>query len=1828
MDHSIASLLSSGSTRSSSPSSAKRKALADLESNLSALGHVGLLKYSRDELRRQLQQQKAQTEQQSQAAATLRRVALRLTVNGQEKQEKVAELESTVNQYEEQGLKLLDTLAESDTSTIFSTLSRNPFTNYAILDDESQSMHGPSRPLSPPTTPFDRKISFGPVTPTSSSRKIVSKRRDSHQLPTEVLQLCQQRVEALLQQHRSHRQTIEQLRHSEISLHRIIERQAEELQLLDTAKLKSENELRLSQSKLSLAREELVQLRKHIQHLEREKSSAARAIDSHETRIQFLETELGNAVNALDTAQMAEENLQHAYDNALQELKDAKHLRTSLDDAVRRHENEIDKLTQDGRASQHALSASEEKLSVLQQQLQLSENKISDLQHAITSHEQYKKEQNENLESSRRSHAKVVNELDKVKQKFLEAIKIHQQATKELDNERQSTRRLKSSISSLEISLQKAQSHITELESAQQELERELATTQSLKAGFADSSARLQHDLDIEKARSGKVEASLRKELAGSESKIADLQRSTSQLRAELTTTQSTSSKKTEDLQTQIASLEKDLKNERERASALEVSLREELTQSEVKVTDLQASTAQLKDELAETQNASEKKAGVLQTELSDLEEELRSQKQRATAMEVLGHSNLVDSERKIEALQISTAELKTELTNTLSSSTELVSKLQSDILKLEQELETERNHASTLQAVHEDHKLDAQGKVAALERNATKLEEKLMKAKVSSEQQASSLQAQISKLEQELQTEKDQALTLQATYADHKAEAENKISAHEYAAVQLRESLAKANFASSESTIRLQSEISKLEQDLQSERDRTSELETLQKSHLADSESKTVMLEGVAAQLRQTLVATQNNHDEQVASLHADLERMKVCLADAEKDHQEKHAALLEAENKTKQALSESIDSHTATTAALKQERENVASLQGEQISNQHRITMLDRLVSEARDEVKISKASVGKLDEIRQALQGDLEAAYLSNKQLTEKLSEASISHLTLQEQLDTISQHRSILETELNLSRVLRDQLEMDLAAGRGEAELFRISSSTAETKVKHLESQLSALEWQLSEAVRREKEVNERAHTADHHICELKGNLLGAQSKHHELQHALQESTKQINCLEKAKVQLEEDFDAAQIRLVEAREINHTLQSELDAARANIINLESEKAQISEELKETRTRASQFEAETLTNLSRLQVEKNYSVAELKEAHLRMSQLETAKSQLLTDLNTKISDLESDKARVTEELRSAQSDASQIATAKDGLEGQLNSRISGLQEENTRITGELASAQSKASQIEAEMAALASSLNIRVTELEHDKARVVADLEGLHCRASAEQAQVAHALETAIASLENDKARLLEDHKHAEYKASHLAAEKDKLQLELNSARTTTTSLQEQHSIMQQQIEAATHRLQEENRDLSDRLKRSLAIRNSHHTALGAIRVQLGTAKMAKRSIVAKLRTAEKDLAILQRKHRKLEAELACSVFDLSRSEGASQVWESEVGHLRTEHANLTERLLKSEQACTKLRLGITSLENQAISAKDDFGQLQQALTASEAEIVNLKNEIKELHQQHQDDLQAIRQRDTDIASLQQKIHTKDVTLSRNDVLITEQASKIRSLEIRAAAAESRVQSLESELQNRAAQVAQLQKKNDEQVALISPLHNEINELRASKAALEQIVRTVKHVEGHSRLPLEPPARIEEATYIDHADEHSYYGGSDSVGGVRPLSGYTRVGTSHSNRSSKALRTLGIDSLPETPEREPKSRLWELWEDQRVDGNPHQKGGSPQRSLSRRLSRKPTQEQLGKEKKEHGKLYNLAHFGSLDRPQFIKKAEQRSELYRSRH
>ena len=141
MDNSITFSVSSGGTRDHSPERVRRK-LDELESNLSALGHVGLVKHQRDLLRTELRKQTYLTDHARQSASSLRKLVLRLAVqvsardskldnntkalaharlhrylDGRASESQTQQLLSILRQYEQQGQALLEELGNM-TATI------------------------------------------------------------------------------------------------------------------------------------------------------------------------------------------------------------------------------------------------------------------------------------------------------------------------------------------------------------------------------------------------------------------------------------------------------------------------------------------------------------------------------------------------------------------------------------------------------------------------------------------------------------------------------------------------------------------------------------------------------------------------------------------------------------------------------------------------------------------------------------------------------------------------------------------------------------------------------------------------------------------------------------------------------------------------------------------------------------------------------------------------------------------------------------------------------------------------------------------------------------------------------------------------------------------------------------------------------------------------------------------------------------------------------------------------------------------------------------------------------------------------------------------------------------------------------------------------------------------------------------------------------------------------------------------------------------------------------------------------------------------------------
>jgi len=219
------------------------------------------------------------------------------------------------------------------------------------------------------------------------------------------------------------------------------------------------------------------------------------------------------------------------------------------------------------------------------------------------------------------------------------------------------------------------------------------------------------------------------------------------------------------------------------------------------------------------------------------------------------------------------------------------------------------------------------------------------------------------------------------------------------------------------------------------------------------------------------------------------------------------------------------------------------------------------------------------------------------------------------------------------------------------------------------------------------------------------------------------------------------------------------------------------------------------------------------------------------------------------------------------------------------------------------------------------------------------------------------------------------------------------------------------------------------------------------------------------------------------------------------------------------------------------------------------------------------------------------------------------------------EIDDLQLQATEAAQRVMDLQLALGAKEAEAEQLREANNKYTSMLTPLQDEIMELRTTKEALEQIVQNL-----HSRnTAVEEPARERNIPYVHQAEITSSIGDFVSDAGTRPLSGDTRVGTSHSNVSGKAIRTPGINVRPSTAGDQSKQRLWEIYENQRVTQRDTQRDHEEDKSLSPRSKKLQKKREIERAREQHGKLYNLVHFGSLGRPEFIRKVEERATLYR---
>lgn len=238
-------------------------------------------------------------------------------------------------------------------------------------------------------------------------------------------------------------------------------------------------------------------------------------------------------------------------------------------------------------------------------------------------------------------------------------------------------------------------------------------------------------------------------------------------------------------------------------------------------------------------QVSSAKTTDDLQSQLATLEESLEAEKERGSALERSLRESLAMSEDKVVELQVSTTQLREDLTKTRYASERKADEQQFELTKLEQDLKKEKERAMELDVSGQYRKTESDRTLADLERSSAGLKAELANATSTASENVLKLQSDITRLEHELQTEKEQASNLQNVHDSHKTDAESKAATLEITIAGLHDSLAKANSSADEKIYNLQAEIAKLEHDLQIERGHASITQADHNSQKNDAQSK-----------------------------------------------------------------------------------------------------------------------------------------------------------------------------------------------------------------------------------------------------------------------------------------------------------------------------------------------------------------------------------------------------------------------------------------------------------------------------------------------------------------------------------------------------------------------------------------------------------------------------------------------------------------------------------------------------------------------------------------------------------------------------------------------------------------------------------------------------------------------------------------------------------------------------------------------------------------------------------------------------------------------------
>ena len=1611
--------------------------------------------------------------------------------------------------------------------------------SYILLESAVQAL----QPLSPPPSPRSLRSSIR-----SSSSSAVSFNLSFEQLPSEVFQVCKERVQTLLRDYDRSQSTVAELSDSQSALKKAVEDHEEQIRSLQADRAQYASQLDSARIDLAHVQQELRSKTDSIWELEAAKALAEKDLQNLRGQVDNLQESSNHDETRTKSLEGQLSTVQAEWESGRAQLTELQGILVAKQSAIAEYKDQVVNLQTSGQDSLERLDAAHAQIQVLQAESDKIQAALAESRDAHRRLEDEKK-------TMEKEHAALKTDWEDMKGKLHE-LKIESEAIgdarsrilQELRKQQDALQASGEAEQSLKTTIQEHEHTIQSLERAHHILQDDFNATRSMLANFAQTAARLRRQLKSEKQRSHS--------LSMSESVLKSTVRDFEQQNIHLQQT-------VDDLVSQL-SLER---NSQQAASKIQ--------------DDLQLKLEKAKEMLWNARNEYEDKIGaliaaevLLRGELEEMESRSRSTKgaKADVGFSVEKHNAEVEGlkrehEDKLGAYLSTEVLLRADLDAALSRSRA------ADDAKARLESALEEMKASAERSGAENHK-----RLAELQEEHTMVSQELKYVQSNYD----TLKAANTTLELELESECDRKARLQGQLDDNEA----------------RTSELEAVIAKSEKeTSRLRTTIDELEQakaelqkDIETARriseDSRTEFKSLQRDH-----------EELRAQFQDASASGHELDDELAAvrlssyDLTTEIERLRPELF-----------AALESRDLLR-------ESSTSAEARITKLQHQIATYEAELVDTQHReaegrkrLSAVEAVKTSLENELAEAESSMWTLRSQRSELDDQLSYLQVAKNQLEGDLHssrhdfrETQNDNATLKEELERLQNTTKSLQIRLDESEAASERLEEELQSARHGLQKAEEQVRCVERQLKTSKDRIATLEAENKTLMEEREEQSRQIQSLESQHHHTIGELAAAVEVKDALAKQLQEHQESI-------ASLESQYQNTLNRLDSAVETNASLSAKIDERNNAMRSLETDNRNLAAVAEARSVEQTTENDKMIAALQALEAENQLMKKEnmsLQEKLRRSQAIRTSHETALGNVRLRLGTSKMSQRNIQSKLRAAQQGLGDLAKQNNELEAALTATLASLDDAYSDKDRHMHSLQ-RVKELESTIAELKqqnldgqtqfeTAISAMTTELEAAKKNAnTKDLESSQRLQGLQQLleemkqekldgerKAEATLAAAYADLEIEKRKGIDSDSEAssqiqtlEARVDELHSERQDLQEQLSATQTTVSVLEE-----------ALKRSQEDSVSLKAEVSRLADTVREFEDQVPVLKQQLEKSKAAHGSDLKKLRDEESRISNLQKENAEIVARL-----------------EADLGLMNNLHVSDIEAVRVKEELIASL-----TEENQQLLLESKASK--NAAAAKENEIATLAQQLQSLQSMYRDSSLATDDHDQDMNPKDATIAALRAQIENQRRLVSDSYTRTSELEDDLAASASRGERLRQLNKDYASLVSSLQAEVRDLRLSKERLTATVKDLQDKKGAPGS--ETLHRPKSAPMLSFEPPSPIEESKLEEGTNEKAKHlepediepssdyeigavDASPSTGDHRRTtmsSANTRVDSSYSDRSLKAYRILGAEAAAgrlgslranntaetastaaatrmnadDDAKSEMKTKLWDLWEEQ---------------------------------------------------------------------